>query len=149
MSRVERLLLPALLLLIPAAGCRDREPEGDAPTIDVPPALTVDTSNDPRAGEEVPVLIGVLPNDFPADLPIYVPASLIDFGVSDRGLRSVSLLSPHPLWRVRQELEKLMRQRGWTAEENGAHGTRWRKEAEEVWLQLENARPGTLYVFEY
>ncbi len=145
-----RSLLPLVLpLLVLVAGCDRRQEAGETPTIDVPPALTVDIENDPRAAEEVPALIGILPTDFPPEVPIYVPASLIDFGSSPRGLRSVSLLSPHSAQRVRRQLDELMRDRGWTADGDAAEGTRWRKGAIEVWLQVENARPGTLYVFEY
>ena len=144
-------LLAALLLVLGVAcGDQGKEP-GEAPTIDVPPALTVDVENDPQAVEETPELVGVLPSDFPAEVPLYVPASLIDFGRSPRGLRSVSLISPHPTSRVRRELDLLMRDRGWSAGGSaaGENGTRWRKGALEVWLQVENARPGTRYVFEY
>lgn len=149
MHRAERPLVALLLVLTAACGDRGKE-AGDAPTIDVRPALTVDVENDPQAIEETPALVGVLPSDFPAEVPLYVPASLIDFGRSPRGLRSVSLISPHPVPRVSRELDELMRGRGWSAEgQPGVGGTRWRKGALEVWLQVENARPGTLYVFEY
>ena len=150
MCRAERLAIALLPLVLTA--CGGREPETDvAPAIDVVPAIDVDTANDPRAGEEAPALTGVLPADFPADLPIYVPASLIDFGRSPRGLRSVSLLSPHAASRVRPELDDLMRDRGWAGGGSPGEegGTRWRKGAQEVWLRVEDARPGTLYVFEY
>ncbi len=141
--------LAVLLLLVLAAACGRREEAGEAPTIDVRPAPTVDIGNDPQAAEEVPELIGVLPSDFPADVPVYVPASLIDFGRSPRGRRSVSLISPHPVRRVRRDLAERMRERGWAADGDAAEGTRWRKGATEVWLQVKDARPGTLYVFEY
>lgn len=139
-----------LLFLILTPGCQRSESEREVPTIDVPPPLAVETSNDPQADEEQVLLIGILPDDFPDDLPIYLPASLIDFGRTEGGLRFVHLISPHRLSRVRRELGDLMSAGGWSSEAGGQKGrARWRKGIREVWLRVEDARPGALCIFEY
>ena len=92
-------------------------------------------------------LVGILPTDFPSDLPLYLPASLVDFGIR-QGKRYVSLLTATSLQRVDRELGKLLRQKGWSVSEGGG-GKRLRKGSQQVSLRLENARPGTLYHFDY
>ncbi len=149
------LLLIAVVLLF-AVAC-DGGSAGSAAearrlrTVDVPPALEVHTVDDPQARERLPALVGVLPSDFPADLPLYIPASLIDFGRTDeKGRRFVSLLTPHKPARVRRQLDALLRERGWiaTAEADGPltllrHGER------QAWLLVEDAQSGCVYRFEY
>lgn len=147
-------LLLALVCLPLVAGCDGSSSgEGRTRTIDVPPGLEVDTSNDPQARERPPELTGILPGDFPADLPIYLPASLIDFGRSEQGRRSVTLLTPHRPSRVRRQLETLLVDRGWTGTvETGRDGEvrfTLRKETRQAWLHVADARPGTVYRFEY
>ncbi len=138
-----------LVLALALTGCPGPSEDRDAPVIDVPPAVDVDTTNDPQAGEAPSVLVGILPSDFPDDLPLYLPASLVDFGQTAGGLRSVSLLSPHRDQRVRQELEGLLAEQGWSVEPLANGSIRVRKGSKQVWLRVQNARPGTLYAYDY
>ncbi|MCP4659396.1 MAG: hypothetical protein GY856_28635 [bacterium] len=145
-----------IVVLLPfAVGCNDSSSGTAAEgrrlkTVDVPPALEVHTIDDPQARERVPVLVGVLPADFPADLPLYIPASLIDFGRTDQGSRSVSLLTPHKSAQVRSRLDALLRERGWTVTAEGdGRFTLLRNGQRRVRLVVEDAHPGTLYRFEY
>lgn len=143
----------AATLLVPLvfAACPSPEPgERELATTDVAPALEVETGNDPQASPPVAALTGVLPSDFPADLPLYLPASLVDFGRSDQGLHSVTLLTSHSVSRVRRGLDELLSEQGWAAEPGGADGaTVLRKGGRQVRLRVENAQPGTAYIYEY
>ncbi len=147
-------LIAALL----AGGCREsleQEPELEA--IDVLPAVVIGTEDDPKEVVRPPALVGVLPEDFPDGLPLYLPASLIDFGTVDDGWVYVNLLTPHSLGRVERELSTRLTERGWTMAGNGATAPlrgdgdvhRLRRGNSRVRLVVEDARPGTQYRFEY
>lgn len=143
---IRRASVTALALYL--AGCQpSTEETATLEAVDVEPALVVGTEDDQQAVERGPALSGIMPTDFPSDLPLYLPASLIDFGTRD-GARYVSLLTSSSLSQVERELSELLRQQGWSlAEASGSK--RLRKGAQQVSLRLENARPGTLYHFEY
>lgn len=146
-----RLLVASLVLFASLAwlGCRGEPKPRNIDTVDVTPGIEIDTSGDQQAKPPKAGLVGILPKDFPGDLPIYIPASLVDFGESARGRPTVSLLSPHGVSRVRRELYAKLRARGWQAS-SGSDGTVvLRKGREQAWLRIEEGRPGTLYHFEY
>ncbi len=143
------LLTGVLIAAISFAACRkSHEQELELEAIDVAPALVIETDGDPVAIERPAALVGVLPEDFPADLPIYLPASLVDFGAAEDGWMSVSLLSPHSPARVERELSALIAERGWTVTASGSFRL-LRKGSIRVRLRVEDARPGTQYRFEY
>ncbi len=142
----------ALTVAFCAGGCRravEEAPKLEA--VDVEPALTIGTEDDQRAVERPPALVGVLPEDFPNDLPLHLPASLVDFGTSDTGWYYVNLLTPHSQARVERELSALLTARGWRATDNGSAppGRQLRKGALRARLLIEDARPGTRYRYEY
>ena len=89
-----------LLALGFLAGCGEKTADAGAPppapeTVDITPPLAPPTEGDIQAAPPRKGLVGVLPNDFPRDLPIYLPSSIIDFGKKD-GRRFVLLQSPDP-----------------------------------------------------
>lgn len=132
-----------------AGGCRQNpEQEPDLQAIDVGPALVIGTENDQTAVVRPPELVGILPEDFPKDLPLYLPASLVEFGSVDDGWVFVSLLTPHSLANVERQLSARLIKRGWTASSSGGV-QQLRKGGSRARLQIENARPGTQYRFEY
>ncbi len=116
--------------------------------VDVSPSLQIETADDPQAIVRGPELVGVLPGDFPADLPIYLPASLVDFGTADDGWGYVSLLTPHALARVKRELSAKLAESGWAAAKSDSVW-RLRKGNVQVRLRVTDARPGTEFRFEY
>ncbi len=150
LSRAGRILVPVTVMLAMALGFAACDGPSDArpDTIDVPPRLEVSTADDPQAVRRSPGLIGVLPGDFPDDLPIYLPASLTDFGTVE-GRRSVTLFSPHATSRVRRGFEALLGDRGWTATDEGAGRLLLRKGSRHAWLRLENAKPGTVFELQW
>ncbi len=143
--------LLALLLVLPClAGCRDDSEEAQRArleTVDVAPALEIDPADDTTAVQRPAALVGVLPKGFPDDMPLYLPASLVDWG-SGAGGRYVNLLTPHGQARVEPRLTSLIRDGGWTVTRTG-EGWLLRKGVQRVRLWIEDARPGTLYRFEY
>ena len=142
------LLAGALLVVLAAGGCRkDPEQEPELEAIDVAPALHIGTEDDPQEVERPPELVGILPGDFPDDLPLYLPASLIDFGAADDGWGYVNLLTPHSLARVKRELPEKLAAAGWTVTGSGVRHLR--KGNARARLVFRDARPGTEYRFEY
>ncbi len=65
-------------------GCASEQPaqfeEPALDTVDLPAAPDHDPDTDPRAPGQRAQLGGVLPSDFPDDLPVLLPASVVDFG---------------------------------------------------------------------
>ncbi len=139
----------ALALALLAGGCRqDPEQVPELEAVDVISGPVVDIADDPKAAERTPELVGVLPDDFPDDLPLYLPASLVDFGTVDDGWVYVNLLTPHSLARVERELSALLTERGWATVAAG-EAQQLRRGNARVRLLVEDARPGTQYRFEY
>ncbi len=148
-SRPWRWVAVAILAL--SLGCRGGSDEEDRPqveTVDVAPSLQITTEEDETAVERPPALVGLMPGDFPPDLPLYLPASLIDFGTTDDGWRYVDLLTPDSQTKVEGELGAMAREKGWAADGTGGAAT-LRKGSQRVRLRIEDARPGTVYRYEY
>ena len=146
-----RWTLATLLIVAGTVGCGGQTGKEERPrleTVDVAPALDVDPTDDPQAVARGPELVGILPKDFPSDLPLLLPASLVDFGASG-GLRYVSLLTAASKARVERELVTRIRDRGWTVTDREDGSKRLMKDGQQVRLSIEDARPGTLYHFEY
>lgn len=140
------LVAPCVVFLLGACQPSIEEPE-IVDTVDVEPSLSITPDEDQTAVARAPELVGILPADFPTDLPLFLPASLVDFGTNE-GARYVSLLTATSLQRVDRELAALLRQKGWSVSD-AAGGKRLRKGSQQVTLRLENARPGTLFHYEY
>lgn len=117
-ARRRRLLsgsLPVLVLcLVVAAGCGRRagEGEGGLESGEVPPppdaGLVVEDAA-PAAPAEIGGLAGVLPSDFPRDVPVPRPASVVDLGPGWVVLYTVDAVDT-----VRERLDTALRARGWT-----------------------------------
>lgn len=136
--------------IVALAACEEPRTETqEIETVDVTPALEVDTSEDVQGRARTPELVGILPGDFPADLPLYLPASLIDFGESAGGRPMVSLLTPQGISTVRRELLARLREAGWSVASGDDGSVALRKGARRAWLEFEESRPGTVYRFEY
>ncbi len=144
-------LLGMLIAVFLTVGCRhgtepEKEPELEA--VDVAPGISIETENDQQAVVPPPSLVGILPDDFPDGLPLYLPASLVDFGPADGGWVYVNLLTSHSRAKVVRGLDQRLRDAGWTITESG--GVRQlRRGNSRVRLRIEDARPGTQYRFEY
>ena len=63
----------AVAILALALGCRGGTGEDDRPrieTVDVAPSLEITTEGDQTEAERPPSLVGLMPGDFPPDLPL-------------------------------------------------------------------------------
>lgn len=136
------------LLLVWFWGCGGSSDSGDVDEIvDVEVPIEIDTSQDIQEEQRGPQLVGVLPHDFPEDVPLYLPASLIDFGGGSGG-RTVTLLTSHELSRVRPAYEELLRGAGWSVR-TADRGTELRKGQRLVRLRFLEGGPGSTYLLEY
>lgn len=132
-------------------GCRPPADEfEELETIDVEPGVEIEIADDQKAAVRKPQLVGVLPTDFPADLPLYLPSSLVDYGRDDAG-RYISLLTPHGIDRVRGALPALLRDGGWrlSGDLGRSGAATLTKGSRQVGLRIENGRPGTLCRYTY
>ena len=141
-------LCVVVLALLTACG-RPGGEQQEVQTVDIPPPLTIEIESDQQAAEREPELVGILPGDFPEDLPIYLPASLIDFGSAD-GAGSVTLITPHTISRVRDELQRSAAAEGWSLEVDEAAGAlTLQKGSRRARIRITNSAPGTTYQVEY
>lgn len=141
--------LPAVCLLA-ACGPADQSEPQEVETVDVVPGRTtvLTTAYDEVAERRQEGSLGVLPSDFPQDLPLYQPASLTDFG-SPEGGRYVLLFSPDEKGVVQQRMKVELRRSGWTLVEGSAERGTYRRGSQSVVLSVTDARPGTEIRVEY
>ncbi len=73
-----------LFVVVIAVACGGSPPaqfeEPALETVDLPADPNLDPDSDPRAPNQRARLSGVLPGGFPDDLPVFLPASVVDFG---------------------------------------------------------------------
>lgn len=152
-TRTVRALLWLPLLGLLACGGGDPAPEMSGrpkQTIDVKPIIEdIEISGDVQAVARKPTLTGVLPSDFPSDVPLLLPASLIDFGGTADGRRSVSLATPVGQSSVDTRLMGLLNEAGWRSSGNEGGARRLSKGERTVRLRIEGASTGAVYHFEY
>jgi hypothetical protein len=134
-------LVAGLLLTV---SCRsETDGAGDAlDTVDVaaPPDVLVDPSQDPVERRREPTLAGVLPSDFPGELPTPRGASLVDLGE-----RSVVFLVPDPPGIVRPRYQSSLRSKGWVE----AGENIYRRDDLQVRIELEREGPSTRVTVAY
>jgi hypothetical protein len=135
--------------LVAMAGCGGDDEPAPAPpeltTVEVGPALDAQltTAFDAQERRREASFAGVLPGDFPADLPRYEPSTLADFGGDDRGRRTVVLLTPDPPARVRGTMLQRLGAQGWACSPAGADAVACGKAGRSVEVGWSDARPGT------
>ena len=144
------LLLTALasMVLSSCGGSPEEQPQ-NVEAVDVPPMLTIAVEQDVQEVPRPPELVGVLPGDFPADLPIYAPSSLVDYGSTDDGRGYVVLLSPDGRSQVAGALEPRLREHGWALEPGPSGSLRLRKGEARLKLVYKDANPGCEIRIEY
>ena len=131
--------------------CRPASDEAEPlETVDIEPGIEVEIANDLQAAPEVPKLSGILPEDFPKDVPLYLPASLVDYGRTDDG-RYIDLLASDNLATVRRELTHRMQARGWriSGDFGRPSGVVIRQGDRKIRLTIQDGRPGTLCRYIY
>lgn len=145
----------ALLVIASISSCRRSEPvrrdavELETVEVGAGPNAELTTEHDPQARAVAIELAGVLPSDFPAGLPVFAPASIVDFGrlAGERGF--VELDSPVPVAEVRSLLAAQVSRAGWTAQAIGDRGDTFSKEGRQVRVILTDLQSGTRIRYEY
>lgn len=134
-------------------GCSGPEPMGQEavskpiPTEDVAPPLGagVSIAGDQQERARRSRFSGVLPGNFPGDVPVYEPSTLADFGTTGAGRSYVVLQTPDSLAVVRSRFLEQLGARGYRA---GADGLMVEGETR-LLVSFEDARPGTRIRLEY
>lgn len=139
----------ALFFLAFTVSCSDAPSEKRSPTVDVSPSIQVETSEDPKSVEREASFAGALPGNFPKDLPVYTPASLVDFGSSEGGGSFVDILTPHEVARVRRAFVGQLKKSGWSSAAGRDGELILSKGSRRVRLTIRDGEPGTLYRYEY
>lgn len=91
-------------------------------------------------------LSGVLPSDFPDDLPLHLPASLVDFG--SESAPYVELLAQGSKSAIVADLTGRLRAGGWSLEGGGDAWTA-RRDGRVVKLTVRGGGSGATYRYEY
>ncbi len=117
--------------------------------VDEGPEAGLTTENDgfaaPRPTQE---MAGILPSDFPSDIPVFSPSSLVDFG-SPGVERYVELDTPAPIQGVRASLEAQLASAGWTGSGPGEETLLFSKAGRQLRVVLEDLSAGTRIRYEY
>ncbi|MDX1642949.1 MAG: hypothetical protein R3244_01185 [Thermoanaerobaculia bacterium] len=149
-TAVARGVLGVVTTLLLACPSNESSDDGVIETVEVEPARTtlLTTIYDQAAPERREAFSGVLPSDFPADLPLYDPSNLTDFGDAEEG-RYVLLFSPDASTLVRDRMEVELARSGWTRIEGDAARGTYRRGSRAVVLGIRDANPGTEILVEY
>ena len=117
--------------------------------VDVGPEAAFTTEHDefaaPRPAQE---MAGVLPSDFPSDVPVFSPSSLVDFG-SPGGERYVELDTSVPMNGVRASLQSQLSSAGWSISDSNGEATVFVKAGRELRVVLQDLSAGTRIRYEY
>jgi hypothetical protein len=130
----------------PGAG-EPLEIEDVSPPVDA--GLSTDSDVKGARIEDVAGVSGVFPGDYPRDLPMHEPASIVDFGAAPEGWSYVDLDSPSSRALVAADLERRLMGAGWAVEDLAADGLRASRAGVEVRMSLTGSSAGTRIRVEY
>ena len=151
MNRVSALAVIAILL----AGCGQtpaaRRGIGDVETVEVDagPGAELTTEFDEQAQQLDSSLAGVVPEDFPEDVPIYTPSSLVDFGEIREGWRYLEFDTAKTPPAVRAKLKTGLVDNGWLPSTAGGGVESYLKGGRRLGINLSDLHPGTRIRYEY
>ncbi len=119
------LLLTTFALVL--AGCAQPRPDGtveevlDTEDVDAgPTANMIPLEDEAVDGSPTDQLSGLIPEDFPGDLPVYLPSSVADFGIVSEAVRYLELRTPDDRDAVLDEISRRWAQQGWRASGGGS-----------------------------
>ncbi len=139
-----------LLLAIGLPACDRSAGESDRPneleTVDVGGGLDADltTEFDEKARQVEIDLGGVLPSDFPPEMPVFSPSSVIDFGPG-----FVEIDTPVPAAEARSTLGAQIQRSGWAVDSIGEGGSVYTREGHRVRVVVAEAGSGARIRYEY
>ncbi|MCG8458816.1 MAG: hypothetical protein MI919_21260 [Holophagales bacterium] len=133
------------------ASCRPTDSRSGTSTLeaeDVASPIEIPTEDDIQEKPREKGLAGVLPENFPGDLPIFLPSSLVDFGPAGAGF-FVDLLTPSAASAVSADLRTRLRETGWRLSDHGTGTLQLEKGGRQVKLTISGDHPGTRFRYEY
>ena len=145
--------LVAAVILVPA--CDRSAPKQqkfqELETVEVGggPDAELTTELDEKARQVAVEVGGVLPSDFPSDLPVFLPSSVVDFGQLPAGGSFVEVDSPVPVDEVRSSLASQLQRSGWSVEAIGGASNTYSKGGHRVRLTLTDLTSATRIRYEY
>ena len=150
MRKLQLIAIVGLTFLALACGRSDEAGEGEIETIDVVPGRTslLTTAYDETAPVRQETFSGVLPSDFPSDLPLYDPSSLTDFGDAGGG-RYVLMFTPDTATMVRDRMGSELTGTGWARIDGNTERGTYRRGSQSVIIEISDANPGTEIRVEY
>jgi len=143
-----------VILLFSGACGRRMGPESDAKpleTVEVnegPEAAFTTEHDEFAATRPAQEMAGVLPSDFPSDVPVFSPSSLVDFG-SPGGEPYVELDTSAPMNGVRASLQSQLSNAGWSISDSNGEATVFVKAGRELRVVLRDLSAGTRIRYEY
>ena len=147
------IVLSSLLMV---GACGGNKTPGDEAS---KPLETVDVDEGPEAGlttefdeyaaaRPVQEMAGILPSDFPSDVAVFSPSSLVDFG-SPGTERFVELDTSAPIEGVRATLESQLSSSGWRSSGSGGDVLTFTKAGRQLRVVLQDLSAGTRIRYEY
>lgn len=125
-SRTALLLALAAAALAPGCGAPagdDGPPPLETEEVTPPPDAGLTWEDDPRAAPPAAEdAAGVLPSGYPAEIPLYRPASIVDMEQRADGSGYVEIVSPSPPEAVADHFESVLRGAGWRRGGSGKGG---------------------------
>lgn len=154
LNRLGLLLFAALLLAWTSACQRPRQDAsaGDLDTVEVKPApeSSIEVKDDVKAPERGTTgLTGVVPADFPSDVPLYSPASITDFGKTPDGRRQLTFATASAPDEVRTRLVAGLLAHGWGQAAEAGGAMRFEKGGRHVVITVQADPVGSVYRVEY
>ena len=121
-------------------------------TVEVAPApeSKIDVEQDVKAPERGTTgLTGVVPADFPPDVPLYSPASITDFGDTADGRRQLTFATPDGPDKVRSWLIGRLVDLGWRRRAGASAAMEFEKGPRTVRISVQGDPVGAVYRVEY
>ena len=140
----------AFVMLVALVACDRSGPEAKQPkeleTVDVGGGFDaqLSTEEDERAKRLEVDMGGVLPSDFPEEMPILTPSSIVDFGPG-----FVEIDTPLPMSEVQSSLGAQIQRSGWTVTSIGDGGSLYSRAGRRVKVVLTDFGSGTRIRYEY
>ena len=144
-----------LIVLVSSVACDRTAPKQEKleelETVEVGAGHDADltTENDETARRVETRTGGVLPSDFPADLAVLSPSSVVDYGQLATGRSFVEVDTPVPLGEVRSSLAAQLQRSGWSVVAIGDAGNTYTKGGRRVQLILTDLTSATRIRYEY
>ena len=125
------------------------EPALEVEDVSLPVDAELSIEADVKGKPVVSGVAGVLPSDYPRDLPTHEPASIVDFGAAVGGWSFVEFDTPTFRDRVVTSLEEQLSRAGWRVETVAPGRLKASRGDIEIRFDVSDMRPGSRIRVEY